>query len=305
MKFKNKVTLYDVISGSRAYGTARPDSDYDYRTIYTLELQDILDPFQNEEIVTTINDEVDQVDFELRKFFALAAQSNPNIIELLFLPKECARFVHPAFERIVLDNKQAFLSKEARNRFAGYMRGQLARMELHRAWFKDPPTAPPEREDYGVPSFLTNEQVVQLVSMPNDITSLIVERYGSTMERWQDFLNAKKRWQNYQRWLKERNPARAELERNFGYDTKHASHLVRLGFEAMDIFTEGTIHIPSKNLETIRDVKNGKWTAEQVVAWAEEMFEKVNDAADKSTLPAKADRKTLRDMYAELMKAAL
>ena len=48
-------------------------------------------------------------------------------------------------------------------------------------------------------------------------------------------LNAEKRhraaikhWDCYQTWKTDRNPARAELERQHGYDTKHAMHLIRL-----------------------------------------------------------------------------
>lgn len=301
MSKKEQFPLYDIVSGSRAYGTFREDSDWDYRMVYTLDPMDLIDPFHTEEVQNSIVGDVDEVSFEFRKFMSLAAQSNPNVIEFLFVPEHCIRFMNAAFQKNIHANRQVFLSKEASMRFAGYMKGQLQRMELHQAWFKDPPTEAPKREDYGVPEFLTNEQVVQMVSMPPAIHESLQTEFQANMNRWQDFLNMKKRWQNYQRWLKERNPARAELERSYGFDTKHASHLVRLAFEAMDIFTEKTIHVPSKGLDIIKAVKNGEWAAEKVVDFANGMFENIKEAAAKSDLPDKADREMLRKMYNQTM----
>jgi predicted nucleotidyltransferase len=302
MSKKEQFPLYDIISGSRAYGTFREDSDYDYRMVYTLDPLDLIDPFHTEEVQTGISGDVDEVSFEFRKFMNLAAQSNPNVIEFLFVPDHCIRFMHIAFQKNILNNRQAFLSKEASVRFAGYMKGQLSRMELHQAWFKDPPTASPERSDYGVPEFLTNEQVVQMVSMPPEIGAVMLAEYGATMTRWQEFLNMKKRWQNYQRWLKERNPARAELERNFGYDTKHFSHLLRLGLEALDIATLKTIRIPHPEVQILKDARAGKFSPEEAAVLGAEMFEKIKVAFEHADLPDKADREVLTSLYLKTLK---
>jgi predicted nucleotidyltransferase len=48
------------------------------------------------------------------------------------------------------------------------------------------------------------------------------------LERERRFRAAQKHWQSFQRWRAERNPMRADLESRYGYDTKHAMHLIRL-----------------------------------------------------------------------------
>ena len=58
------------------------------------------------------------------------------------------------------------------------------------------------------------------VQMPRDVLGLIAAE-----KRYQDAL---REWQGYLRWKNGRNPARQALEIKHRFDTKHASHLVRL-----------------------------------------------------------------------------
>jgi uncharacterized protein len=64
---------------------------------------------------------------------------------------------------------------------------------------------------------LWNAAGSQLGYDTNFIRLLDIERQYTTRLR---------EWQQYQEWKKTRNPARAALEEKFGYDTKHALHLV-------------------------------------------------------------------------------
>jgi predicted nucleotidyltransferase len=289
-----RIRLLHVISGSRSYGTFRPDSDYDYRSVHTLGLDDLLDPFFREEQIESNDGEEDCVDFELKKFLYLAAQSNPNILELLFVPESCILEMNESFRKHIWSNREAFLSKEALKRFIGYCSGQMARIKNHRAWFMNPPKGYPDRVDFSIPEYITNEQLNQVVNMDGRLFS---EEHGRKLALWRDFLSAKKRWQTYQVWLKQRNPERAELEKSYRYDTKHGAHLLRLGMECEDIFTEKTIHIPSKNVHTILDVKNGKWTIERLTEWADAQFEKLKVLANNSDLPAHPDRNLIAKLY--------
>ena len=69
---------------------------------------------------------------------------------------------------------------------------------------------------------------------------------------------ARNEWQRYRGWLKNRNPARAKLEAQFGYDTKHGAHLVRLLRMGMEIAETGKVHVwrgdrDADELAAIRD----------------------------------------------------
>lgn len=106
-----------------------------------------------------------------------------------------------------------------------------------------------------------------------------------------EYDEAKVRWDQYWTWKKNRNEKRSELEEQFGYDTKHAMHLVRLlrmGYEAV---TEGVLHVRRPDAEELLAVRAGAWTYDEVVAYAEEMDAKVHAAVEHSLLPKKPNTK--------------
>lgn len=106
-----------------------------------------------------------------------------------------------------------------------------------------------------------------------------------------EYDEAKVRWEQYWTWKKNRNETRSALEEQFGYDTKHAMHLVRLlrmGYEAV---TEGVLRVRRPDAEELLAVRAGAWTYDEVVAYAEEMDAKVHAAVEHSLLPKKPDTK--------------
>lgn len=79
--------LYAVESGSRAWGFASPDSDYDIRFIYKHELDYYLslwDKPDTIEFMTT--DDLDGSGWDLRKTVKLLAKSNAPLLEWLYPP---------------------------------------------------------------------------------------------------------------------------------------------------------------------------------------------------------------------------
>lgn len=141
-------TIFMARHGSHAYGTSLPGSDLDLRGIaiapkpYYLGLS----RFDQHER----KGDPDVVVFELRKFLALAADCNPNILEILYVEPEDRLKVTPIGE-MLLAERDLFLSKKARHTFSGYAISQLKRIQTHRKWLLDPPKAPPLRSEFGLP----------------------------------------------------------------------------------------------------------------------------------------------------------
>ncbi len=77
-------------------------------------------------------------------------------------------------------------------------------------------------------------------------------------------------WKNYWNWKKNRNEARGTLEEQFGYDTKHAMHLVRLLNMGEEILTDGTVNVLRPDVELLLDIRAGKWSYDELVKFAEE-----------------------------------
>ena len=79
--------LYTVESGSRAWGFASPDSDYDIRFIYKHDLQYYLSLWEQTDVIEFMTeDNLDGSGWDLRKTVKLLAKSNAPLLEWLFSP---------------------------------------------------------------------------------------------------------------------------------------------------------------------------------------------------------------------------
>ena len=114
--------LYYALTGSRAYGIHTEASDYDFRGIFINTPEEIygLNVRDSQEY------EGDITLHSLKKFVKLAAGANPNILELLFLPKKCVKFKHDVFQKVI-DNRDLFLTRKAKHTYSGYAMSQLKR----------------------------------------------------------------------------------------------------------------------------------------------------------------------------------
>lgn len=112
---------------------------------------------------------------------------------------------------------------------------------------------------------------------------------------------AKIKWEQYWSWKKNRNEKRSELEEQFGYDTKHAMHLVRLLRMGVEALTEGKLHVNRPDAEELLSIRNGAWTYEQIVKYAEEMDRFVKeDLYPKTLLPKKPNIKLAAQLILEI-----
>ena len=79
--------LYAVESGSRAWGFASPDSDYDIRFIYKHEPDYYLSLWEKPDIIEFMTpDDLDGSGWDIAKALKLLAKSNAPLIEWLFSP---------------------------------------------------------------------------------------------------------------------------------------------------------------------------------------------------------------------------
>lgn len=116
--------------------------------------------------------------------------------------------------------------------------------------------------------------------------------------------DAKKRWSQYWEWKRNRNPVRHKLEEDFGYDTKHGMHIVRLLRMAEEILTEGTVIVRRPDAEELKAIRAGSWTLQQMLEWAEEKSDLILGKLYKeSTLPEKTDVNLAADILMELQNS--
>ena len=151
---------YETVMGSEAYGSATPSSDIDIYG-FCIPPQHILfphlvgiipgfdrnvqgfDQYQQHHIIDADahagkGQEYDISIYGIVKYFRLCLDNNPNMIDSLFTPQDCVRFLTPIAD-MVRENRKLFLNKGAWPKFKGYAMSQISKMHQkksnsHRKW---------------------------------------------------------------------------------------------------------------------------------------------------------------------------
>lgn len=345
-KWVHTNTIFLTVHGSRAYGTHRPDSDYDLKGLVIPPREYFMGFMKNPQKVNIITREpYDMVLFGLRKFMTLAADCNPNIIEVLFTDPKHHWICTPLADKL-LANRRLFLSQKAKHTFSGYAMSQLKRMRNHRRWLRDPPNAPPSRKEMGLPPKtvipkdqlataqamiqkqvdrwewkFTDENRADRLMLMQSIATILAEMSMTSDATWkaagrtvgfnENFLellelerkyaNAKKEWKSFQGWKRDRNPARAAIEAEFGVDLKHAYHLIRLLRMCREIITTGEVIVTRPDAEELLAIRNGAWTADEIIDWAEKEDKAMAGLLADSPLPYESDKEALDELCRELI----
>lgn len=321
-------TLFLTAHGSHAYGTNLPTSDRDYKGFCVPPKQYFLG-FAKRFEQAEFKGDPDMVVYGIQKFFKLAADCNPNIIEVLFTNPEDHQIVHPLAIPI-LQKRDLFISKKAKFTFSGYAVAQLKKIRSHKKWIDGGPQKPPERSDFGLPEHpliprnqlevvqaaikkqvahwdvdLTHMDDAARIDLQERITEALAEQgvlkenqwilagkklglednFIDLMDRERQFGGAVAEWRSYQTWLATRNPQRSELERRWGYDTKHGMHLIRLMRMCREILEGKGVLVKRPDAEELLAIRNGLWTYDQLLEWADRQDSELQELYRASKLP--------------------
>jgi predicted nucleotidyltransferase len=342
-------TIYLVRHGSHAYGTNTPTSDEDFKGICIPTKPYFLGAtkrFEQAEL-----HEPDVVIYDIRKFFILAADCNPNALEVLFVDPEDIIHVTDLGEEL-LENRNYFLSKKVKYTMTGYAVSQLKRIRLHKRWLLNPPSHMPSRSEYGLPEttlipadqlmaaeaevrkeldrfqfdFMEGLDESQKIEIRTIMEAMLSELKITTDQHWmaaarkiglsdnfiqimqqeRQYAAAKREWDQYQNWKATRNKARAALEEKYGYDTKHAYHLVRLIRMCREVLITGKVIVKRPDREELLAIRNGAWTYEQLIDFAEREEKALNELYQTSkVLPKIPDKEKLDNLCIRLVEKSL
>lgn len=340
-----------VRHGSHAYGTNTATSDEDFKGVAIPPKEYFYGPSTEFEQAELRAPDPDAVIYNIKKFFNLAADCNPNIIEVLHTDPSDHLIVDPIGE-IILEHKDDFLSKKIKHTFLGYSVSQLKRIKTHKKWIMNPPSAPPTRAELGLPeqTLIPQDQLIAAMSeidkeldrfqfdfmegleestkieIRSTMSSMLAEMKITSEEHWmaaarkiglsdnfievmkleRQYTTAKREWDQFKEWKKKRNPARAALEEKYGYDTKHAYHLVRLIRMCREVLTTGKVIVKRPDREELLAIRNGAWSYEKLIEFAE-TEEAALDILYKTTdiLPKMPDKKLLDALCIKLIEKSL
>jgi len=300
LSFVRDNLLYMVLAGSHAYGTNTAESDEDFRGVCIAPLRYYMtnQGFEQREDKTN-----DITVYSINKFFQLASEVNPNIIELLFIDPKEAVYVHPLMEEI-LKKKDMFLSRKAEHTFLGYAYAQLQRIRTHKKWL-DKPLTQPKREDFGLEPVprIAHEKIKAFYTLGADCYNMVGSDFGDYLRREDAFNTAQSSWDKYNGWQKSRNPKRFELEKAYSYDVKHGMHLCRLLCMAEEIAVERTIKVRRPDAEFLLDIRNGKFTYEEILQWAADKEARVKAAFERSSLPWGVNHEAINSLLENTLRS--
>ncbi len=138
--------IFRGIWGSHAFGTATPDSDIDTLGVYLLETETYLSLLESPPQVSDAHN--DNRFYSLRNFLELAANANPNILDMLFLPDDCILLTSP-YWRMIQEKRSIFFTKKVCQTYCDYAMGQIKKARGCNKRVHNPqPEEPPAPEDF-------------------------------------------------------------------------------------------------------------------------------------------------------------
>lgn len=141
-----------------------------------------------------------------------------------------------------------------------------------------------------LPLFVPSKDVMIEIGAGADIRNH-PERFLSrhTASRFLGYMQAQREQMMGLRGKKHTN--RPELVAQFGYDTKFAYHMIRLGLQGVELLETGriTLPVPEMYRRALIDVREGRWAIADTIDWATSLESELVRLRRESNLPADPD----------------
>lgn len=299
-----KRTILYIRAGSHSYGTNIEGSDEDFKGVAIAPLLYYLGPFkkfEQSEKYKSRGADKDETIFNVQKFIALAANANPNVVECLFVHPDDILYCDD-FGRKLIESRDLFITKKIRHTLSGYAFSQIQRIKTHRSWLLNPPSHKPTREEFGL-STVAKITPSEMGAYEHVLSKgeILPENIMVILNLEKKYAQAKRHWDQYENWKATRNKERAPLEAAYGYDCKHAYHVVRLARMGLEILNGEGMKTRRPDAEELIAIRQGAWTYDQLIEWFEEQEKKVEIAYQNSKLPFGPDHTKLDKLCMDLI----
>jgi hypothetical protein len=98
---------------------------------------------------------------------------------------------------------------------------------------------------------------------------------------------------------------RPELIEQYGFDTKYAGHVLRLGYQGIEFLESGalTLPLPEPQRERVLDVRTGRVSFDEVLAEADDLRDRLAALIETSALPDDPDHDAVNAFLADTYRA--
>lgn len=330
---RNGLLVFEVITGSKAYGLNTAKSDTDIRGVFILPKH----MYYGLEYTGQVNNETnDIVYYELKRFMELLAKNNPNILEMLNTPLDFVLQKHSLMDML---KPEIFLSKLCEQTFANYAYTQIRKAyglekkitnpvdEIRKSVldfcfvYLEGEAIPLEK--YFAENGMKQEKAgLAAISHLRDCYNLFYseeQKYMGIMQK-EDANDVKlssipkgekpiamlyfnkdgysmycKKHKEYWNWVAKRNEERYKTTMSHGknYDSKNMMHVFRLLLMAKEIAASGKINVFRTDREFLLSVKEGKFEYDDLLTKAEALKDELPALYRDSDLPIEPDVKKI------------
>jgi hypothetical protein len=142
-----------------------------------------------------------------------------------------------------------------------------------------------------VPLFAPDSEVVTMTALGAELramTPAIVSRQAG--HRFAGYLNAQRRGL-LSHGGKGRDVTRPELIERYGWDTKFGGHMVRLGYQGVELLETGriTLPMPEPQRAVVREIRMGRVPMADALQAAADLEDRIRDLTGTSPLPEHPD----------------
>ena len=292
-KFLEGNLSYLTTMGSDAYGASSDASDLDVYGFCVPVQSDVFphikdgyihgfgappNPFSvwTQHHIKDGDKEYDLTVYSLIKYFNMAMDASPNIVDSLFVPRRC--ILHTtSIGTHVRENRKLFLSKKLRPKLLGYAYTQLGKLRNG------------------------NTPLVQFIRSNGLDGSIFLENGALDHEQIKDFSKKDELVDLANKFpIKVNSRRREDIIRN-SYSTKEGYHVARLGLQCEQVLTEHDLDL-ERNAETLKEIRRGEWTFEHLVNWFEAKEKALEALYETSTLAYSPDEKAIRRLLMECLE---
>lgn len=300
--------IFATFGGSHAYGTNKPDSDIDIRGCAFNSKSDLLGRTNFEQV---IDNPTDTTIYSFNKLIHLLSDCNPNTIELLGCKPDTYVFYND-IGRMMVQERNMFLSQKAVQAFGGYATQQLRRLQAALARDRYNQTDKEKQIlsscQSSMLSFNDRYQKFEngtfhLYVDKSDKEDLDTEIFVDVNLKHYPLRDYKNIWSDLNTIVKEYGKiTQRNKKKDEAHLGKHAMHLIRLYYMCLDILEKQEINTYREHdIPLLMSIRNGEFQLEDGT-FRPEFYEMVDDlekqmkyAKENTSLPEKPDYKRINE----------
>jgi predicted nucleotidyltransferase len=300
------LSVLSLITGSQMYGLNIDTSDTDEKHIVKVTnemLYTIEKPWE-----TSVFKDPDTEFHSIKKTMELLNSQNPTVLEMLYAKPEFILKQTPE-GKLLMENREIFLSKNCYHSFGGYAKDQLMRIKngLEKATLEDEK----DHLDYRMNQMIGNLSKKYPEIKDGDFTLAKIEI--DSMSKTDILLNIKPQQihltqlygmlSELNSTLKQFNKVNNRNRKPEKKLWKHAMHLIRLLLSGIEILETGhlTVYQEKERLNLLK-IRNAELTWDEIFDYIADLFDKLEQANKRSILPEKTNMDEINKLYLQLQR---